>query len=208
LPGSTLAQNATAHGYRVLWSTDGVWYLDGLSTTWQTMYEQEPCIGMCAVAVTGCGLASCSLLPLLSTSVCGSWCGGGGASAGIPDNLCDTLMLGGGGEMWGETCVGVAAAVPVCGWHRVWMGVRGCGGVGGPAHCLCRVDFSDWHQTVWPRLGAISERLWSPRTVTDANAAQMRMQAFRCLLNHRAIAAAPVNNPVVIRWALDCFGPS
>lgn len=70
LPGSTVAVNATANGYRVLWSTDGVWYLDGLKTTWETMYEQEPCTG-------------------------------------IPDNLCDTLVLGGGGEMWwvgGEMC--------------------------------------------------------------------------------------------------------
>jgi hypothetical protein len=71
LPGSTVAVNATANGYRVLWSTDGVWYLDGLSTTWETMYVQEPCTG-------------------------------------IPDNLCDTLVLGGGGEMWwvgGEMCL-------------------------------------------------------------------------------------------------------
>eukprot|EP00045_Choanoeca_perplexa_P018020 m.274610 g.274610 ORF g.274610 m.274610 type:complete len:647 (+) comp17690_c0_seq3:36-1976(+) len=123
LPGSTIAVNATAHGYRVLWSTDGVWYLDGLKTTWKTMYAQEPC-------------------------------------EGIPDNLCDTLVLGGGGEMWGET-----------------------------------VDYSDWHQTVWPRLGAVAERLWSLRTVTDADAAHARMLAFRCLLNHRAVAAAPVDNP-------------
>lgn len=35
LPGSKIAANATSHGYRVLWSTDGVWYLDGLGTTWQ-----------------------------------------------------------------------------------------------------------------------------------------------------------------------------
>ena len=52
-------------GYRCLWSTDGVWYLDGLGTTWQTMYKQEPC-------------------------------------AEITDEACNTLMMGGGGEQWGE----------------------------------------------------------------------------------------------------------
>jgi len=71
------------------------------------------------------------------------------------------LVLGGQGEMWGET-----------------------------------VDGSDIEQTVWPKLGAIAERLWSPReAISDTNAAHERMQAFRCLLNRRGIAAAPVNNP-------------
>lgn len=37
-------------------------------------------------------------------------------------------------------------------------------------------------------MGAVAERLWSPRTVVDADAAQARMQSFRCLLNHRAVA--------------------
>jgi len=122
LPGSKIAANATSHGYRVLWSTDGVWYLDGLGTTWQTMYTQEPCNG-------------------------------------IPDTQCNTLMLGGGGCMWGET-----------------------------------VDTSDIMQTIWPRMGAIAERLWSPRELTSADAATERYKAFRCLLNRRGIAAAPALN--------------
>lgn len=123
LPGSTIAKNATAAGYRCLWSTDGVWYLDGLGSTWETMYSQEPCTG-------------------------------------IPDHLCNTLMLGGGGAMWGET-----------------------------------VDTSDIQQTIWPRLGAIAERLWSPRSLTSADSAKERFAAFRCLLNRRGVAAAPHNNP-------------
>ena len=41
------------------------------------------------------------------------------------------LVLGGQGEMWGET-----------------------------------VDASDLEQTVWPRLAAIAESLWSPKGVT------------------------------------------
>eukprot|EP01116_Phalansterium_solitarium_P023195 TRINITY_DN7_c0_g1_i1.p1 TRINITY_DN7_c0_g1~~TRINITY_DN7_c0_g1_i1.p1 ORF type:complete len:669 (+),score=276.66 TRINITY_DN7_c0_g1_i1:39-2009(+) len=122
LPGSTIAANATSHGYRVLWSTDGVWYLDGLGTTWQTMYSQEPCTGINATA-------------------------------------CAKYVLGGGGEMWGET-----------------------------------VDTSDLQQTVWPRLAAIGERLWSPQNITDTNAAAPRYAAFRCLLNRRGVAAAPAFN--------------
>ena len=78
---------------------------------------------------------------------------------GIPDHLCDTLVLGGGGEMWGET-----------------------------------VDTSDIQQTIWPRLGAIGERLWSPRNVSDPAVAAKRFSAFRCLLNRRAVAAAPAKN--------------
>lgn len=77
---------------------------------------------------------------------------------GVPDNLCG-LVLGGHGEMWGET-----------------------------------VDTSDIEQTVWPRLGAIAERLWSPRTLNDPADAKDRIQSFRCLLNRRGIAAAPVDN--------------
>jgi hexosaminidase len=124
LPGSTVAKNCTSHGYRVLWSTDGVWYLDGLDTTWQTMYAQEPCTGIDPV-------------------------------------ICSKLVLGGGGEMWGET-----------------------------------VDASDLISTVWPRAAAIAERLWSPQSVTDIDAAAPRFSAFRCLLNKRGFGAAPSNNKV------------
>eukprot|EP00911_Craspedida_sp_UC1_P000889 UC1_evm1s677 len=114
LPGSTIAKDAAAAGYRVLWSTDGVWYLDGLGTSFETMYEAEPC-------------------------------------EGIPDDLCASKVRGGGGEQWGET-----------------------------------VDTSDIEQTVWPRLGAIAERLWSPRDkANSADAARKRYAAFRCLLNRR-----------------------
>ena len=57
------------------------------------------------------------------------------------------------------------------------------------------MDGSDLEQTVWPKLGAIAERLWSPREmIVDADAAHQRMRAFRCLLNRRGIAAAPVDN--------------
>eukprot|EP00035_Acanthoeca_spectabilis_P015863 m.319055 g.319055 ORF g.319055 m.319055 type:complete len:630 (+) comp16445_c0_seq70:3-1892(+) len=77
----------------------------------------------------------------------------------IPDAAQCALVLGGQGEMWGET-----------------------------------VDASDIQSTVWPRLGAIAERLWSPRDVNSSAAAKARMEAFRCRLNRRGISAAPVNN--------------
>lgn len=79
--------------------------------------------------------------------------------AGVPATLCADKLLGGHGEMWGET-----------------------------------VDMSDLEQTVWPRLAAIAERLWSPRSYADASLALPRIEAFRCLLNRRGVRAAPVTN--------------
>lgn len=71
------------------------------------------------------------------------------------------LVLGGQGEMWGET-----------------------------------VDASDLENTVWPKLASIAEKLWSPRESTvKADLAHLRIERFRCLLNHRGVSAAPVNNP-------------
>ena len=77
-----------------------------------------------------------------------------------PD-LCSRI-LGGHGEMWGET-----------------------------------VDASDLESTVWPRLAAVAERLWSPRGHGTSRATEetlIRMQNFRCLLNERGVRAAPVDN--------------
>lgn len=80
---------------------------------------------------------------------------------GIDDKLCDSLVLGGGGEMWGET-----------------------------------VDASNIQATIFPRLAAIAERLWSPRTITDVDVAEPRYAHFRCLLNSRGVGAAPHANAV------------
>lgn len=60
------------------------------------------------------------------------------------------------------------------------------------------VDASDVDGEMWPRLASIAERLWSPRATTDAalisGEALRRIHVFRCLLNQRGIAAAPVGN--------------
>lgn len=190
LPGSKIAANATSHGYRVLWSTDGVWYLDGLGTTWQ-VNQSIPSPNSPSGSSVLCLHASVSARVRLSVSV--RACVHVQVSSsfrrffshpflyvyvhlffrssfhqtmytqepcnGIPDTQCNTLMLGGGGCMWGET-----------------------------------VDTSDIMQTIWPRMGAIAERLWSPRELTSADAATERYKAFRCLLNRRGIAAAPALN--------------
>jgi len=79
------------------------------------------------------------------------------------DTSRSSLVLGGQGEMWGET-----------------------------------VDTSDIEQTVWPRMAAIGEMLWSPQAVTNASTATgtayPRLSAFRCLLNRRGVRAAPLRN--------------
>lgn len=56
------------------------------------------------------------------------------------------------------------------------------------------VDPSNLESTVWPRLAAIAERLWSPLEVTSAGAgaAEQRLKAFRCLLLQRGVRAGLV----------------
>ena len=56
-------------------------------------------------------------------------------------------------------------------------------------------DASDVMQTIWPRAGAVGERLWSPRELNDTRAALPRYVRFRCLLNQRGFVAAPALNP-------------
>jgi hexosaminidase len=40
--------NATAHGYRSIWSVDGHWYLDGLDVTWDSMWSEDPLFNISA----------------------------------------------------------------------------------------------------------------------------------------------------------------
>ncbi|KAL2549331.1 Beta-hexosaminidase 3 [Forsythia ovata] len=57
-----------------------------------------------------------------------------------------------------------------------------------------RIDASDIEQTIWPRAAAAAERLWTPYDKLPKDPAQVvgRLAHFRCLLNQRGVAAAPV----------------
>ncbi|KAE8663018.1 Beta-hexosaminidase 3 [Hibiscus syriacus] len=55
-------------------------------------------------------------------------------------------------------------------------------------------DGSDIEQTIWPRAAAAAERLWTPfdKLAKNPREATGRLATFRCLLNQRGIAAAPL----------------
>ncbi|KAL6909976.1 hypothetical protein ACP4OV_001234 [Aristida adscensionis] len=57
------------------------------------------------------------------------------------------------------------------------------------------IDTSDIHQTIWPRAAAAAERLWTPieKLAPDARLVAQRLAHFRCLLNQRGVAAAPLD---------------
>lgn len=63
------------------------------------------------------------------------------------------------------------------------------------------VDASDLLQTIWPRAAAAAERLWSPvnYTASSLDEVEVRLEYFRCVLNQRNIAAAPVTNGLARR---------
>jgi hexosaminidase len=55
------------------------------------------------------------------------------------------------------------------------------------------VDGSDFESTVWPRMAAIAERLWSPKETTqDIGAFEPRLAQFRCKLLAQGHTAAVV----------------
>ncbi|CAM8938673.1 unnamed protein product [Rhodiola kirilowii] len=56
------------------------------------------------------------------------------------------------------------------------------------------IDGSDIEQTIWPRAAAAAERLWTPydNLAKDPSKVINRLAHFRCLLNQRGVAAAPL----------------
>ncbi|CAI9090774.1 OLC1v1025611C1 [Oldenlandia corymbosa var. corymbosa] len=56
------------------------------------------------------------------------------------------------------------------------------------------IDGSDIEQTIWPRAAAAAERLWTPYEKLAKNPQEVaaRLAHFRCLLNQRGVAAAPL----------------
>lgn len=59
------------------------------------------------------------------------------------------------------------------------------------------IDGSDIEQTIWPRAAAAAERLWTPYDMLAKDPRQVtaRLAHFRCLLNQRGVAAAPLAGP-------------
>lgn len=59
------------------------------------------------------------------------------------------------------------------------------------------IDGSDIEQTIWPRAAAAAERLWTPydKLAKDPRQVTARLAHFRCLLNQRGVAAAPLAGP-------------
>ncbi|KMT14684.1 hypothetical protein BVRB_4g074520 [Beta vulgaris subsp. vulgaris] len=59
------------------------------------------------------------------------------------------------------------------------------------------IDASDIEQTIWPRAAAAAERLWTSSDKLARNPRQVtrRLAHFRCLLNQRGVAAAPLAGP-------------
>ena len=55
------------------------------------------------------------------------------------------------------------------------------------------MDASNVEGLIFPRLAAVAERLWSPRSVNNTVAALPRIKRFRCLLNARGVVASPVD---------------
>ncbi|KAJ3678126.1 hypothetical protein LUZ60_001929 [Juncus effusus] len=56
------------------------------------------------------------------------------------------------------------------------------------------IDTSDIEQTIWPRAAAAAERLWTQfeKLAKDPNEVTKRLAHFRCLLDQRGVAAAPL----------------
>ncbi|KAM7497617.1 hypothetical protein LguiA_022031 [Lonicera macranthoides] len=59
------------------------------------------------------------------------------------------------------------------------------------------IDGSDIEQTIWPRAAAAAERLWTAYDKLAKNPKEVtsRLAHFRCLLNQRGVAAAPLAGP-------------
>ncbi|KAG9446858.1 hypothetical protein H6P81_012986 [Aristolochia fimbriata] len=59
------------------------------------------------------------------------------------------------------------------------------------------IDASDLEQTIWPRAAAAAERLWTTYKKLAKNTREVtaRLAHFRCLLNERGVAAAPLAGP-------------
>ncbi|XP_003747056.1 beta-hexosaminidase subunit alpha [Galendromus occidentalis] len=56
------------------------------------------------------------------------------------------------------------------------------------------VDGTTLISRLWPRAGAVAERLWSSASVVDVESAKFRLDEMRCRMVRRGIPAAPILN--------------
>lgn len=71
-----------------------------------------------------------------------------------------------------------------------------------------QVDEDTIDSRIWPRAAAVAERLWSPMSVADVDAATSRLMAFRCLLVARGIRANPILPDFCYRVPLPSVQPA
>lgn len=55
------------------------------------------------------------------------------------------------------------------------------------------VDATNLLSRTWPRASCVAERLWSPQSVKDEEAAKPRLHKFRCDMIARGIPAEPIS---------------
>ena len=92
---------------------------------------------------------------------------------------------------WVDTWIDLYNNEPVQGsWSLAALGKL----MGGEASMWAeQVDATSVSVRVWPRACATAERLWSPASVKNADAARPRLNAHRCTMARRGIASSPID---------------
>jgi len=204
--------DATSKGYRAIWSVDGQYYLDALGEVWQSFYS-----ALCSVQRAQHTRAACAPLNrtpphTLHAHICCSlfffpphaqmWTSWLALPTPLPSPWCWAGRLrcvrGAHGQL-------LLRAKPHMHCQPSHLPTPPSPPLPTPPHTRSRTpwaaggetaDGSDVLQTIWPRAAAAAERQWSYDVTGRADAGvAYRLQAFRCWMLERGIAAAPVTNP-------------